>query len=978
LKYIFKHILFLFLIVNQALGQTDTTKKNTTVPDDFFVPKKKKFVYLVSNRFSEDSKYDVYKTIPYSDTIKVVLVKGRIEALDNPKFKKAKLFLYNASNNQLVGTYNTNAYTGRYLLCVVPNVRYLLKIETQEYGNFREIIEVPLKTDYDICKQEIKLQKIDKKGLVTIQNYFTDEDEKVAYIKSVSDTAEILTNNKELLEYTAGGKTVAGKNKIGASKIDELVKLELEAERKKPVEALSSFMAKKYELAAQQFLDLIKKDPQEPFYNYYYGVSLIKLNKQKLKAIQALEIASMVKEVNYDVNYYLGKAYMQSYLFNDAIQSLERYKQKAKPQELLANEIELLIKNCTSGNELMASPLNISVSKRQSISETDLLSNCPLDIIGNRLRYKTDAFSNPTDKLKKKKLTLTQFHQRQFIYASHSAAPAGNLDLYKSVVLPNGKLSSSSSMGQTINTPLEENYPYLSHSGLTLYFSSRGHNSMGGLDIFKCTRPDTVSEWSTPVNMGYPINSPFDDYLFVTDSTETNAFYFSNRKDNKAEQLFIKLPTRENDYYVIKGNFNAVNDTGYSKEGLITLFNNNTGELAGVYKTNSQTGHYLMIVAPGAKYDVTIETEGYTDITGSFDVPQKRGDYVLKQIMRCVREKSKKAVKITNYFTQYESEKVDLDNLPLPAVKETVNAPKVATKKVSRTTMESEKDKSDLELAEKLFNQSNFSESALLYSKLAPIMNFTPEQRYKYGLSLYNTKRDKTDCIKELEAATKSKEVPNNALYYLGKAYQENYQFSNAIQLFKKFQSIDANDAQLKQIDAEIEFCENSIQLINKPNLVLEVYDKKHVDLNTIQNSITQLESGGKILMSTDDVRSGMDKKKNYKSLFYLTPDKSSIFITSYGEEENLSKDIYQLKKLGNGKWSTPFKLENINTDKDEEFPCLSKDGHFLYFSSKGYKGMGGYDIYRSEWDEQNNTWKKPINLGAPVNSPYDDLYFLE
>jgi hypothetical protein len=39
---------------------------------------------------------------------------------------------------------------------------------------------------------------------------------------------------------------------------------------------------------------------------------------------------------------------------------------------------------------------------------------------------------------------------------------------------------------------------------------------------------------------------------------------------------------------------------------------------------------------------------------------------------------------------------------------------------------------------------------------------------------------------------------------------------------------------------------------------------------------------------------------------------------------------------------------------------------------------MGGYDIYRSEWDEQNNTWKKPINLGAPVNSPYDDLYFLE
>lgn len=978
MKSSLKNIILFLLIANHILAQTDTGKKNISVPDDFFVPKKKKFVYLVSNRYSEDSKYDVYKTVPYSDTVKVVLVKGKIEAIDNVKFKKAKIFLYNASNNQLVGTYNTNPYTGRYLLCVVPNVRYLMKIETQEYGNFREIIEVPLKTDYDICKQEIKLQKIDKKGVITINNYFTDEDEKVAYIKSVSDTAEILTNNKELLEYTAGGKTIVGKNKTGASKIDELVKLELEAERKKPIEALASYMSKKYELAVQQFSDLLKKDPQEPFYNYYIGVSLLKLNKQRLKAIQALQLASIVKEVNYDVNFYLGKAYMQSYLFNDAIQSFERYKLKAKPQELIANDIELLIKNCNSGNELMATPLNINVLKRQAINESDLLSNCPLDVIGNRLRYKTDAFSNTTDKLKKNKLLLTQFHQRQFIYTSNASVPNGNLDLFKSVVLPNGKLSPTSSLGQVINTPLEENYPYLSHNGLTLYFSSKGHNSMGGLDIFKCTRPDTLSDWSPPINLGYPINSPFDDYLFVTDSTETTAFYFSNRKDNKTEQLFIKLPTRENDYYVIKGNYTAANDTGYSKEGLITLFNNNTGELAGVYKTNSQTGHYLMIVAPGAKYDVTIETEGYTDISSSFDVPQKRGDYVLKQLMRCVKEKNKKAIKITNYFTQYESEKVDLDNLPLPTVKETNNTLLVATKKISRTSMESEKDKSDLELADKLFDQSNFSEAALLFSKLSPIMNFTPLQHYKYGLSLYHTKRDKTDCIKELEAATKSKDLPNNSYYYLAKAYQENYQFYNAIQVFKKFQNIDAADAQIKQIDTEIEFCNNSIQLINKPNVILEVYDKKHVDLNTIQNSITQLESGGKILMSTDDVRSAIDKKKNYKPLFYLTPDKSSIYISSFGEDENGNKDIYQLKKLGNGKWSTPYKLENINTDKDEEFPCLSKDGHYLYFSSKGYKGMGGYDIYRSEWDEQNNAWKKPINLGAPVNSPYDDLYFLE
>lgn len=967
----------LFLILTQLLiSQNDSLKNKSLNTDDFFTPRKKKFVFLVSNRFSEDSKFDVYKTIPHSDSINAVIVKGKFEALDNPKFKKIKISLFNASNNQLVGTYNSNQYTGAYLLCVIPNVRYLMKIELAEYGMFREILEVPLKTDYDICKQHITVQKIDKKGVINVNNYFTDEDEKVAYIKSINDTTEILTSNKEFLEYTPAGKTVPVKLKSN-SKIDEIVKQQLEEERKKPVVALASFMAKKYEIASQQFSDLLKKDPFEPFYNYYFGVCQFKLNKNKLKTIQSLQIASTVKDINNDVHYYLGKSYMNSYLFNDAINSFNTFKLKAKPDELIKYEIDLLINNCTSGNELMASPLNINVIKRQQCNETDLLANCATEIIGSRLRYKTDIFSNATDKLKKKKLVLTNFNQRYFIYVAHSNKPKLNLDLYKNLILPNGKLSIASELSSDINTPYEENYPYISHNGLTLYFSSRGHNSMGGLDIFKCTRPDTTSDWSKPINLGYPINSPFDDYMFITDSTERNAFYFSNRKENVTEQLFIKLPSNENDYYVIKGNFNAITDSSIVKDALITLFNNSTGELAGVYKTNSQTGHYLFILSPGTKYDVSIESEGYHEITSSFDVPQKRGDYVLKQILRCVKEKNKKALKITNYFTQYESDKVDLDNLPKPTIKEN-NFPSVATKKISRNAQDAEKDKTDLELAEKMFDQNNYQETALILSKLSPILNFTPLQHYKYGVSLYNTKRDKTDCIKELEIATKSKEVPTNVFYYLAKGYQENYQFTNAIQLFKKYQTIDANDSQLKQIDKEIEICNNSIELINKPKLVLEVYDKKRVDLNTIQNSITQLESGGKILMSTDDIRTPIDKKKNYKPLFYLTPDKTCIYVSSFGDNENGSKDIYQLKKLGNGKWSSPYKIDEINSDLDEEFPCLSKDGKYLYFSSKGYKGMGGYDIYRSEWDAENNKWKKPINLGAPVNSPYDDLYFLE
>ncbi len=85
------------------------------------------------------------------------------------------------------------------------------------------------------------------------------------------------------------------------------------------------------------------------------------------------------------------------------------------------------------------------------------------------------------------------------------------------------------------------------------------------------------------------------------------------------------------------------------------------------------------------------------------------------------------------------------------------------------------------------------------------------------------------------------------------------------------------------------------------------------------------------------------------------------------------------LKKLGNGKWSTlPQNLTNINSPFDEEYPSLSKDGKTLYFSSKGYENMGGYDIFKSVWDESAQAWSKPVNLGSPVNSPFEDIYFIE
>ena len=73
--------------------------------------------------------------------------------------------------------------------------------------------------------------------------------------------------------------------------------------------------------------------------------------------------------------------------------------------------------------------------------------------------------------------------------------------------------------------------------GATLYFSSKGHNSMGGYDIFSTTLNDD-GFWSIPENLGAPVNSTSDDYYFITDSPGNNAYYSSD-KDAKRQSEYL-------------------------------------------------------------------------------------------------------------------------------------------------------------------------------------------------------------------------------------------------------------------------------------------------------------------------------------------------------------------------------------------------------------------------------------------------------
>ena len=102
-------------------------------------------------------------------------------------------------------------------------------------------------------------------------------------------------------------------------------------------------------------------------------------------------------------------------------------------------------------------------------------------------------------------------------------------------------------------------------------------------------------------------------------------------------------------------------------------------------------------------------------------------------------------------------------------------------------------------------------------------------------------------------------------------------------------------------------------------------------------------------------------------------PD-GNIIVFARRESVDAKSDIYTCRKLPTGVWGMPYKLPaQINTQYNEDFPFLANDGVTLYFSSEGHNSMGGYDLFKSVLNPDDNTWSKAENLGYPINGFADD-----
>lgn len=282
-----------------------------------------------------------------------------------------------------------------------------------------------------------------------------------------------------------------------------------------------------------------------------------------------------------------------------------------------------------------------------------------------------------------------------------------------------------------------------------------------------------------------------------------------------------------------------------------------------------------------------------------------------------------------------------------------------------------------IKYANNLFEDKKFIEAEPHMSNFLSNKN-NSEYNFKYGVCVLFKYADKSKSIPYLKKAIKDPEVDPRAYFYLGRVYHYNYLFQDALNQYEKYKSL-ANSKQAKSLNLEMymNMSKNGQSLMKNLSDIV-VMDKKTTSVDKFNYSYDLKDIGGTILV-TEEFQTKIDKKKNHKSIIYFPPlNQDILFYSSYGEVGDNGLDIYFKKRLSGGGWSSPKILpENINSPYNEDFPFLNSNGTTFYFSSKGHNSMGGYDIFRCNYDPTTNDFGPISNLDYKINSTDDDILYL-
>jgi hypothetical protein len=399
-------------------------------------------------------------------------------------------------------------------------------------------------------------------------------------------------------------------------------------------QAKAAFDMQDYAKAMPLYSGLLANHIDDPNYNYYYGVCVLNASSEKDKALKYLEKASKSPGVNVDVWYYLGKAYHLNYQFEQAIISYNKYKTLASPKQAEKMQVDNQIAMCKTGRKMLKAITDITVIDKAELDKANFISHYDLSGAGysGQLLIEPDEFKTALDKKKNEQSVIFLSGEKNELYfASYGADESQGKDIYRVRKLPDGRWGNPYNVGYPINTEYDEDYPFLHPNGKVLYFSSKGHNSMGGYDIFRAELNEETGTFEKPVNLDFAINSTDDDIMFVSDAEEKTAWFASNRNspDGKMTVYHVMIDRKPVNMCMISGIYTPTNgDKNLSAK--ITVKNAETNEPIGVFKSNETTGKYFMnLPNNGGKYTFTVDHGGIATQTESVIIPPQ---YSIKTI----------------------------------------------------------------------------------------------------------------------------------------------------------------------------------------------------------------------------------------------------------------------------------------------------------------------------------------------------------
>lgn len=396
--------------------------------------------------------------------------------------------------------------------------------------------------------------------------------------------------------------------------------------------ANDQFDAKNYKEAISLFSTLVSNYPKDPTYNYKYGASLLYGGTDKEKPVKYLKFSVSRPEVEPIAYFYYAEALHLNYEFDQAIKYYKKFTNAANNSTIKKNTVENQIRQCENGKTLLKTITDLIVLEQKNTLVKDFYKVYDLSAQGGQILVKTDEFRSPYE-MKNDINSLFYFpkNAEKIFFSSHTFENKNGKDIYYAIRNSDATWSKPISLGKSINTEFNEDYPYMSADGKTLYFASEGHNSLGGYDIF-VTRLDTASgSWTAPQNLDFAINTPANDYLFIPNLSGETAYFASERQTPLGEVSVyqIKMERVPLDFTFIYGTFSSET----TKNATIRVENAETNAIIGEYPTDAN-GKYKIKLPNDGKFRFLVDYEG-SEVThsGEVDLQERNTFKPLKQEM---------------------------------------------------------------------------------------------------------------------------------------------------------------------------------------------------------------------------------------------------------------------------------------------------------------------------------------------------------